>query len=401
MSTRGHSRPEPISRQTSTRSERTKRPLTEHREPEIVETDTDTDTEPEETQPEETEPEEIEPEQLKIELNQTDEELAEELERLQMAESKGNESKGKNTQEQAVAIIETANPNARLIGDPGIFSGKRTDFADWWRIMQLHLKFNNVKTPDNKIVVTTSKMKGGVAGFFAQKWEDTLIDNDDTADWDKFKKELVHSFSLGDTTEIARIQIEEFKQGNQHINDFIIKFGVLRDTAKIDETHAIFLLKRHVKHDIIKVIMGYPPVAIPTDLKEWISAIQSVGKGQESTQIRQDLLTPTGVTYGGTGQPMELGRKKLVWSKDGTPQCYRCDQYGHIGKECPTKPKKGNGNCYACGKFGHKAADCRSKGKTQFKIKVRSMNDDETSKQIDELKKQIEEIKKDFPKGLE
>jgi hypothetical protein len=400
MSTRGQSRPEPISRQTSTRSERTERPLTEHREPEIVETDT-------ETEPEETEPEETEPEELETGLNQTDEELAEELEQLQMAESKGTGSKGKNTQEQAVAIVETANPNARLIGDPGVFSGKRTEFADWWRIMQIHLKFNNVKKPDNKIAVITSKMKGGVAGFFAQKWELSMIDNDDTADWDKFKEELVHSFSLGDTTEIARIQIEEFKQGNQHINDFMIKFGVLRDTAKVDETHAIFLLKRHVKHDIIKVIMGYPPVAIPTTLKEWIEAIQSVGKGQESTQIRQDLLTPTGVTYGGTGQPMELGRKKLVWSKDGTPQCYRCDQYGHIGKECPTKPKngngsqRGNGNCYVCGKFGHKAADCRSKGKTQFKIKVRSMNDDETSKQIDELKKQIEEIKKDFPKGSE
>jgi multidrug efflux pump subunit AcrB len=45
--------------------------------------------------------------------------------------------------------------------------------------------------------------------------------------------------------------------------------------------------------------------------------------------------------------------------------------------------------------------DCRSKGKTQFKIKVRSISDEETTKQIDELKKQIEEIKKDFPKGSE
>jgi hypothetical protein len=396
MSYRGHSRPEPISRQTSTRSERTKRPIVEYREPEIVETDTDNE---QETEPEETEPEETDQEQLELktaEQDQLAEELAEEIERLQMAET--NEQ---NTQEQAVAIVETANPNARLIGDPGIFSGKRTDFADWWRIMQIYLKFNNVKTPDNKIIVTTSKMKGGVAGFFAQKWEESLTDNDDTADWDKFKKELIHSFSLGDTTEIARIQIEEFKQGNQHINDFLIKFGVLRDTSKIDETHAIFLLKRHVKNDIVKIIMGYPPISIPVTLKEWIEAIQSVGKGQESTQVRQDLLTPTGITYGGTGQPMELGRKKLVWNKDGTPQCYRCDQFGHIGKECPNKPKKVNGNCFSCGKFGHKAADCRSKGKTQFKIKVRSMNEDETTKQIDELKKQIEEIKKDFPKGSE
>jgi hypothetical protein len=287
MSTRGQSRPEPISRQTSTRSKRTERPLTEHREPETFETDTDT----------ETESEEIEPEEPKLEEDRTDQladELAQKLERLQMAESR-KESKGKNTQEQTTPVIEMPNPNARLIGDPGTFSGKRTEFTDWWRIMQLHLKFNNVKTPDNKIAVITSKMKGGVARFFAQKWENWMIDNDDMANWDKFKSELEHSFSLGDTTEIAQIQIEDFKQGNQHINDFIIRFGVLRDTSQIDETHAIFLLKRHVKSDIIKIIMGYPPVAIPSDLKEWISAIQSVGKGQEATQIRHDLLTPPGL----------------------------------------------------------------------------------------------------------
>jgi hypothetical protein len=83
-------------------------------------------------------------------------------------------------------------------------------------------------------------------------------------------------FSLGDRTEIARSQIEEFKQGGQHINDFIIKFGVLKEMAKIDDQHAIFLLKRHVKYDIIKVILGYPPIAIPSVLDEWIEAIQSV-----------------------------------------------------------------------------------------------------------------------------
>jgi hypothetical protein len=142
MSTRGQSRPEPISRQTSTRSERTEQPLTEHRETKIFETDTDTKTESEE----------IEPDEPELEENQTDQladKLAVKLERLQMAESK-KESKGKNTQEQTTPITETSNPNARLIRDPGIFSGKRTEFADWWRIMQLHLKFNNVKNPTIK-----------------------------------------------------------------------------------------------------------------------------------------------------------------------------------------------------------------------------------------------------------
>jgi hypothetical protein len=70
----------------------------------------------------------------------------------------------------------------------------------------------------------------------------------------------------------------------------------------------------------------------------------------------------------------------------------------HNVTDATSTVKKGNNNCFTCGKFGHKAADCRSKGKTQFKIKVRSVNDEETTKQIDELKKQIEETKRIFPK---
>jgi hypothetical protein len=123
MSTRGQSRPEPISRQTSTRTERTERPLTEHREPGTFETDTDTETESEEIEPEEPELEEDRTDQLA-------DKLTKKFERLQMAESK-KESKGKNTQEQTTPVTETPNPNARLIGDPGTFSGKRTEFANW------------------------------------------------------------------------------------------------------------------------------------------------------------------------------------------------------------------------------------------------------------------------------
>jgi hypothetical protein len=113
------------------------------------------------------------------------------------------EPKHKQITEQAVVSPRNENPNARLIGDPGIFTGKRTEFADWWRIMQLHLKFNKVTNPDDKIMIVASKMKGGVAGFHAQHWQNKMLKSDDTANWDKFKKELETMFSLGDRTEIA------------------------------------------------------------------------------------------------------------------------------------------------------------------------------------------------------
>jgi hypothetical protein len=258
--------------------------------------------------------------------------------------------------------------------------------------MQLHQKYSKVTNPNDKIIIVTSKMTGGVAAFHAQHWQDKIINTNDTANWVEFKKEIKAMFSLGDRTEIAQKQIEDFKQGGQHINNFIIQFGVLKEMSKVDNQHAIFLLKQHVKHDIIRIIMGYPPVAIPSDLKEWIKAILSVGKGQEATQTCHDILTPTGVIYGGKGQPMEIGRKRLEWSKDRTLKCYRCDQYSHIGKECLKKPQGGT-KCYECGRFGHVAKDCQSKGKTQFKVKVRSMTNEETTTMIDETKE-------DFLEGL-
>jgi len=66
--------------------------------------------------------------------------------------------------------------------------------------------------------------------------------------------------------------------------DFMIKFNTLAMKADIDELHAIFLLKKNARHDIIKMILGYPPIAMPKTLKEWKVAITSVGQGYESTE---------------------------------------------------------------------------------------------------------------------
>jgi len=47
--------------------------------------------------------------------------------------------------------------------------------------------------------------------------------------------------------------------------------------ADTDELHMIFLLKKNVQQDIIKMILEYPPIATPESLKEWKVAITLVG----------------------------------------------------------------------------------------------------------------------------
>jgi len=75
----------------------------------------------------------------------------------------------------------------------------------------------------------------------------------------------------------AKWRIETFKQGKKNTADFIIEFKVLAMKTDTDELYTIFLLKKNVRYDIIKMILGYPPIAMPETLKEWKVVIILVG----------------------------------------------------------------------------------------------------------------------------
>ncbi len=82
----------------------------------------------------------------------------------------------------------------------------------------------------------------------------------------------------------AEWKIKTFKQGKRNTANFIIEFKALAMKTDTDELYAIFLLKKNVRHNIIKMILGYPPIAMPKTLKEWKVAITSVRQGYESTE---------------------------------------------------------------------------------------------------------------------
>jgi len=67
-----------------------------------------------------------------------------------------------------------------------------------------------------------------------------------------------------------------FRQSKKHIVDFMIKFEVLAMKAETNDLHAIFLLKKNVQMDIIKMILGYPPMAVSETLRKWKMVITSV-----------------------------------------------------------------------------------------------------------------------------
>ena len=66
----------------------------------------------------------------------------------------------------------------------------------------------------------------------------------------------------------AKWKIETFKQEKKDIVDFMIEFETLAIKIDTNDLHAIFLLKKNVRHNIIKMILRYLLIAIPDTLKE-------------------------------------------------------------------------------------------------------------------------------------
>ena len=56
----------------------------------------------------------------------------------------------------------------------------------------------------------------------------------------------------------------------------MIEFKALVIKADMNEMHAIFLLKKNVRQDIIKIILGYPPITALETFKEWNVIVTSV-----------------------------------------------------------------------------------------------------------------------------
>ena len=171
-----------------------------------------------------------------------------------------------------------------MVLDPGWFDGNQSKFEDWWKGIRLFLKSNRVNGMDNRITAVLACLRGGVAGIYAQKKLNELDEDNNTQDWDEFVKELKTMFSDKSKAADAKWKIEKFKQGKRNTADFIIEFKALAMKADTDELYAIFLLKKNVRHDIIKTILGYLPIAMSKTLKEWKVAIISVGQGYESME---------------------------------------------------------------------------------------------------------------------
>ena len=186
-----------------------------------------------------------------------------------------------------------------MVPDPGWFDSDQTKFKDWQRGMRLFLRSNRVIETNDRITVILACLRGGVVSIYTQRKHNELDEETGTQDWEEFVQKIKTIFSDKTKAADAKWKIETFKQEKKNMADFIIEFNVLAMKADTDELHAIFLLKKNIQHDIIKMILKYLLIVMPESLKEYKVAITLVGQEYESTEGCHNYKTGTGTTYGG------------------------------------------------------------------------------------------------------
>ena len=111
----------------------------------------------------------------------------------------------------------TASENAQaglpksIVPDPGWFNRDRSKFEDWWRGIRLFLKSNRINGTDDKITAILARLRGDVAGIYAQKKLDEFDKDNDTQDWEEFVKEFKTTFSDKSKAADTKWKIETFK----------------------------------------------------------------------------------------------------------------------------------------------------------------------------------------------
>jgi hypothetical protein len=264
---------------------------------------------------------------------------------------------------------------------PTAFDGSFKDYKRFMRELLIFLTGHKINDDATKIAVALSFMRGGYAEEFVQETINLAsVDPTDLdwGSWTDFKARLDARFKDKNFSQTAREKLEHFQQGKQLVDTYISQLeslftdaglvtvrsfnpAVIAANAAID-AEKIRILEKSVGSNILETIYSSDN-PIPTTYDAYKDKILQLGRMRERyRQFRNitsstsssttthapkpaaaqfhthihppaDKKTGTGITYGGAGQPMEIGKTRQQI------RCFNCGEFGHMRRDCPKEKK--------------------------------------------------------------
>jgi len=159
------------------------------------------------------------------------------------------------------------------------------------------------------------------------------------------KAEIEGFFLPGNNQEWARAQLLCLRQGpRQRIDEFLAQFKALKIQSRCVDDYARDLLKRALQRKLLEQI--YLQNMQHNTYARLSTLAREMGRAQElfliNTQSPSSARYYQGQNYSSaltSGVPMDIGAADTSSQQRGKgPQCYNCQLFGHIAREC-TKPR--------------------------------------------------------------
>jgi len=266
---------------------------------------------------------------------------------------------------------------------PTVFDGSFKDYKRFMRELLIFLAGYQVTDDTAKITTTLSFMRGGYADEFVQETVNLASAADPTrldwGTWATFITRLDNRFKDKNFTQSSREKLEHFQQGKMLVDTYITQleslfidagFGttttstnpaVIAANAAID-AEKIRILEKSVSNNILETIYSSDS-PIPTTYDAYKDKILQLGRMRERYRQFRNITSPpstthtpqqskppahqfhthihppadkktgTGITYGGAGQPMDIGKTRQQL------RCFNCGEFGHMRRDCPKEKK--------------------------------------------------------------
>ena len=245
-------------------------------------------------------------------------------------------------------LASSISRKVQTLSDPGTYTGDRAKFHEWWTKMKVWIRAHETILTLNfdKCTAVWSQMEGPIAGRYTANRMNECTDRGIWPDWGILRSEIEAHFSPQTNVEWSQQELHKLKQGFIRIKDFINKFVSLKQQGNVSDDFACALLEQAVRPELLCEVL-----LTNSDISDWDTFSQSslrVGRNLERLWIIRGGYTPgysnsagssrfsaTG-TQPGAGAPMNIGAAQQQ-PRAGNPQCYNCQQFGHIARNCRNK----------------------------------------------------------------
>jgi len=276
-----------------------------------------------------------------------------------------------------IAALAAAQPQPaplarkKVVADPGSFDGSPAKFHEWWSKLKVWIEITMDGANDATVAAAVySRLTGPKAGRWAQvrldQWMAThtaLATAPPLAPgavppppaWPTradLEAKIEGFFLPGNNQEWARAQLLRLWQGpRQRIDEFLAQFEVLKIQSRCVDDYARDLLERALQRKLLEQI--YLQNMQRDTYARLSTSAREMGRAQELFLINTQSQSPAryyqGQNYSLSSAsagsvPMDIGAADASSQQRGKgPQCYNCQLFGHIARECtkPRRPRRG------------------------------------------------------------